>query len=129
MTQIEEIANDEHGRPLCIFGDPAYPLKRHLLTPYKRIGFGLTSTQKKFNYGMSRTREAVEWGFSKVLQFFAFVDFKKNLKIGLQQVGNYYKVAVLFSNCHSCLYGNQTSDYFRCSVPTLDEYLWIRNIS
>jgi hypothetical protein len=35
-----------------------------------------------------------------------------------------YEVAVLLTNCRSCVSGkNQVSKYFRCKPPTLDEYL------
>jgi hypothetical protein len=37
---------------------------------------------------------------------FAFLDFKKNLKVLLQPVAKYYIVASLLINCHTCLYGS-----------------------
>jgi hypothetical protein len=37
-------------------------------------------------------REAVEWGFGKIISDFAFLDFKKNLKLLLQNVGIMYSV-------------------------------------
>ena len=72
---------------------------------------------------MSNVRECVEWGFGKVSTLFAFTDFKKNLKVGLQPVDKYYSVATILTNCHTCFYGSQTSDYFGLESPTIEEYL------
>ena len=66
------------GKPLCLYGDTAYPLTVHLLGHFKEIN--LSQKKKDFNSAKSSEREAVEWGFSKVLNYFAFVDFKNNLK-------------------------------------------------
>lgn len=35
----------------------------------------------------------------------------------------YYKVGTLLTNCHTCLYGSQISDYFKCNPPRQEEYL------
>ena len=40
------------------------------------------------------------------------MDFKKTLKIGLSSVGKMYVVSALLRNALTCLYGNQTSDFF-----------------
>ena len=57
--------------------DPAYPLKDHLLCPFGSAN--LTPDQRAFNKDTSSVRQCVEWGFGKVVQLFAFVDFKKIL--------------------------------------------------
>ena len=46
---------------------------------------------------MSKVRTCVERGFGKICQNFAYLDFKKNLKILLQPVGKYYLVACILS--------------------------------
>ncbi|KAF0696435.1 DDE Tnp4 domain-containing protein [Aphis craccivora] len=76
---------------------------------------------------MSSVRQAVEWGFGKILTEFAFLDLKKNQKIHLQEVGKMYKVGVLSTNCHTCLYGSQGSNYFNILPPTLEQYLNLHN--
>ena len=40
-----------------------------------------------------------------------------------RQVGLYYPVANILANCHTTLYGSQTSEYFRVPYPSLEEYL------
>ena len=42
--------------------------------------------EKAFNKAMSKVRVSVEWIFGEIAEYFAFIDFKKNQKIGLQQV-------------------------------------------
>src|SRR4051812_37404856 len=46
--------------------------------------------QEEFNRRMSLVRVSVEWCFGKVLQYFAFIDYKKNLKVFHQPVGMLY---------------------------------------
>ena len=36
------------GRPLCVCGDPAYPLRMHLQAPFSNAG-GLTEQMELFN--------------------------------------------------------------------------------
>ena len=65
----------------------------------------------------------MEFEFGKIVNTFAFVDFKKNLKVLLQPVAKYYLVASLLSNCHTCINGSQTASTFGLDTPTLQEYL------
>lgn len=104
----------------CLYGDPAYPIRAQLLAPYRG---DVANDQNVFNKEMSRVRQSVEWGFGKVTTNFAFLDFKKNLKLLLQPVSKYYVVGVFLMNCHTCIYGSQTSSYFDCEPPSLTEYL------
>ena len=72
---------------------------------------------------MSKVRVSVEWGFGKICQYFAFLDFKKNLKVLLQPVAKYYAVGALMTNCHTCLYGSLSSTFFEVNPPSLETYL------
>ena len=71
---------------------------------------------------MSSVRVSVEWIFGDVVNYFKFTDFKKNLTIGLSQVGKMYIVAAVLRNALTCLYGNETSQFFELDSPTLQEY-------
>ena len=78
-------AFDLHGQPMCIYGDPAYPLRAHLQAPFRnRV---LTPQMQAYNSAMSEVRSSVEWLFGDIINYFKFLDFKKNLKIGLSSVG------------------------------------------
>lgn len=119
LHNLQQHSFDTSGQPLCIYGDLAYPLRIHLQGPYK--GGQLTVDQEEFNSSMSKVREAVEWVFSDIVTYFAFLDFKKNLKIGLSSVGVMYSVCALLRNARTCLYGSTTSTYFDVQPPTLDD--------
>ena len=75
-----------------------------------------------FNAEMSNVRTSVEWLFGDIINYFKFLDFKKNLKIGLSSVGKMYLVCALLRNALTCLYGNQTSQYFGLDPPSLQDY-------
>ena len=52
----------------------------------------------------------------------AFVDFKKNLKIGLSAIGKMYVVCALLTNARTCLYKSQTSNVSGVEPRMLEEY-------
>ena len=84
LRNLQQHSFDTSGQPLCTYGDLSYPLRIPLQGPYK--GGKLTVDQEEFNSSMSKVREAVEWVFSDIVTFFALLDFKKNLKIGLSPI-------------------------------------------
>ena len=102
---------------MCIYGGAAYPMRAHLIQPFRdRV---LTPQMQAFNTSMSKVREAVEWLFNDVATSWKFIDFKKNLKIG---VGKMYLVCAILRNALTCLYGNMTSEYFDLDPPALQDY-------
>ena len=109
-----------NGLPMCVYGDPAYPLRVHLQGPFR--GAVLTQQQMDFNRSMSAARISVEWIFGDIVNYFKFLDFKKKLKIGLSAVGKMYLVCAILQNAHSILYKSVTSDYFGIDPPALDQY-------
>lgn len=119
--ELERCAVFPDGNQYVIFGDQAYGIRNLLLCPYP--GRGLNRDQQNFNVSMSAVRIAVEWGFQKIVAEFAFVDFKKNQKLMLQEVELMFRVAVILTNCHTCLYGSQCSQAFNVEPIPLEEYL------
>ena len=75
LTEKLRRLNRPNGEPYVIYGDPAYGVTRNILAPYR--GIHLTSQEKEFNRAMSSVRVSVEWTFGKVVQYFAYLDFKK----------------------------------------------------
>ena len=71
---------------------------------------------------MSRVRASVEWVFGDIINYFAFMDFKKDLKICLSAVGKMYIVCGLLTNARTCLYQSVTSSYFGLDPPPLEVY-------
>ena len=72
-----------------------------------------------FNNSINAVRSSVEWLFSDVINDFKFLEFKKNLKIGLSSVG---KNVCSFRFVHTCLYGNTTSSSFYLDPPNIHDY-------
>ena len=75
-----------------------------------------------YNTAMSSVRTSVEWLFGDIINYFKFLDFKKNLKLGLSSVGKMFIVSAILRNGPTCLYGNTTSDFFQCNPPNLETY-------
>ena len=120
LQDLEAYAFSPAGLPMCIYGDPAYPLRVHLQGPFRNPH--LTPLMEAFNASMSSVRISVEWLFGDVINYFKFLDFKKNLKIGMSSIGKMYIVCALLHNARTCLYGNETSSFFELEPPTLEEY-------
>lgn len=126
LNELEEHGFAPDGSPLCIYGDPAYPIRVHLQTPFRDNP--LTDDKKAFNKAMSSVRVSVEWLFGEVVKYFKFVDFKRALALGLSPVGKFYVVSVLLQNARTCLYGNMVSELFGLNPPSLDEYFTHENL-
>ena len=120
LQNLEIHAFSPTGEPMCLYGDPAYPLRLQLQAPFRELQ--LTPEMVAYNKSMSSVRVSVEWIFGDIVNYFKFMDFKKNLKIGLSQVGKMYIVAAVLRNALTCLYGNETSQFFELDPPTLQEY-------
>ena len=72
---------------------------------------------------MSKVRQSAEWTFGEISTIWAYVDMRRQQKIGLQPVGLYYRAAVLINNCRVCLLRGNETDYFQVAPPLLREYL------
>jgi hypothetical protein len=83
FEQKQEQWVDRDGSPFCIYGDPAYPVRPYLQSPFKQGQ--LTADQVAFNQSMSSCTEAVEWGFGKIISLFAFLDYKKTSRFFYSQ--------------------------------------------
>ena len=119
-NQLQQHSFYTGGRPLCIYGDPAYPLRVHLQSGFR--GANITREEELSNSKMSSVRQTVRWIVGDIVNFFKFLDFKKNLKIGLSPVDKMYIVSVLLRNARSCFYGTITSKYFECKPTIIEEY-------
>ena len=94
------------------------------MCPYRKgdyVGL-LTPEMRAFNTAMSRVRISVKWLFGDITNYFKFIDYKKNLKIGMSAVGKQYIVCALTRNALTCLYQNNTSDFFGVEPPSLETY-------
>ena len=121
LHDLNQYAFNLAGQPLCIYGDPAYPIRVHLQYPFRNGT--LTPQMEAYNTAMSTVRSSVEWLFGDIISFWTF---KKNLKLGLSSVGKMYIVSAILRNGLTCLYRNTTSDFFLCDPPDLETYFCIR---
>lgn len=112
------------GELLLLYGDPAYPVSDYIKAPFRHGAAPRSNVESNFNERMSGSRISIEWGFGEIIQQFAFLDFNKNLRIGLQPVGKYYVVDTLLQNCRTCLgYAGKTADFYKLTPPSLEVYL------
>ena len=120
LADLQQNGFSPTGQPMCLYGDPAYPLRLHLQGPFRNAR--RTPQMEDFNAAMSAVRTSVEWMFGDIVNKFKFLDFKKNLKVGLSPVGKMYIVSAILHNGITCMYGNQVSDFFALDPPSLQEY-------
>ena len=120
LQTMQQRAVFQTGQQMCLYGDPAYPLRVHLQGPFRNAV--LIPQMQEYNAAMSAVRVSVEWLFGDIINYFKFMDFKKNVKIRLSSVGKMYVVCAILRNALTCLYGNQTSAFFHLDPPTLQEY-------
>ena len=72
-------------------GDVGYSNQKFIKVGFKNVA-QLTTKQKNFNQLMWSFRVAVEYGFGKILQQFAYLDYKKNQQIYLCPLKKMYFV-------------------------------------
>jgi hypothetical protein len=119
---LKELVDPITNENFVIYGDAAYGLDTHVMKPYLATVPG--SLEAKFNSQMSSARITSEWGFGMITNLFTTCDFSRQQKIYQTSPEHMYKAATLFLNMRTCMRGrNQTSDYFRCHPPSLDNYL------
>lgn len=75
-----------------------------------------------YNKAISAVRMSVEWLFRDIVNYFKFLDFKKNLKISLSAVGKTYVVCAILRSTLTCMHTNFTSVYFALDPPTNEDY-------
>ena len=116
------------GKIMCVYGDPAYCRGKYISKGY--LG-ACTPEQARWTVRMNAIRETVEWGFMLVVRDWAFIDYKKNLRLGLQPISMMYIVAVLLTNVKSCMmaekydgFGNEIANKFRVAPPSVHMYLY-----
>jgi hypothetical protein len=121
LEGIMRECNRELGFTYCLYGDAAYGQSRVIQGPFQDTP--LTVAEEQFNKTMSRIRVPNEWGFGKIKVLFAYVAFGRALRPLLSPIGYYWPVAQILTNCHTCLYGSQTSTYFAVKPPPLELYV------
>ena len=86
----------KHRARKLLYEDPTYLIRIHLQAPFRNAV--LTPAVQAFNSSMSVVHESVEWFLGDIVSCFKFMDFHKNLKIGLSSMGKIYIVSALLRN-------------------------------
>ena len=74
MLADSYLSRDLHRFAVCVYGDPAYPLRVQMQGPF---GYGvLTPQMQQYNTEMSAVKSSVEWLFEDIINSFNFNDFK-----------------------------------------------------
>jgi hypothetical protein len=69
-------------------------------------------------------RIAAEWPFGRITQYWRTVAFLPKQKLQLSEVGTWYLLATLLTNCLTCMYRRDpATQYFNVAPPPLHEYL------
>jgi hypothetical protein len=110
------------GKSFVCYADAGYAVAPGLMRPFADEKINVE--HKAFNEVMSSVRICVEWEFGDIVTQWAHVNYKRNQVIANgSRPGQQYIVAALLSNCRNCLRPAQTSQYFECLPPTLEEYI------
>ena len=114
-----------NGVDYIIYGDSAYPITRNMASPIRRDHAPPGSAARALNHAMSRARVCTsEWWFGIQTNTFQTLDFARWQRQWLTLPAVQYHVCLLLVNCRTCLDGgNRVSAFFRCSPPSLDDYL------
>ena len=107
--------------PYVVYADLGYSLSERLWVPF--TGARVTPEMTAANLAMSRVRVSIEWLFGIFGNHFSFIDFFRTQRILQSPVGLVYRVAVLLTNLHNCMYPNQIAQRFNLAPPSAREYL------
>ncbi len=97
-------------RQYKLFGDGIYPTMSPILSKHR--GHPLTARKQLENSGQSSIRGSIEWPYADISNQFAFVDFRKNMKLRLSPVKETFFTAILLSSLYCILNSNTTGSYF-----------------
>jgi len=120
LVEHDPDGNETRTR-FTLFGDPAYGVHPCLVSPFAGVG-NRTDDEKRWNAAMANVRIEVEHGFAIVLAKWPYLNHYWKHRTYSSPVGCYYRVGVLLTNAHNCLYPNQIAQRFECQPPSLDDY-------
>jgi len=129
-----KFARLQAGNPIefKMYGDSIYPILSHLRSRYVgNANHPLTRAENVENETFSACRETIEWNYGRFKSRWAYLDYKKKLKLRARKFGvrNAIVVALILENAYTCLNHNETTHYFNpdlenpiCLPPTLAEW-------
>jgi hypothetical protein len=127
LTESELLEQLEAAMPVggpdqlfALYADLAYAQVPHFLVGFRNAAPG--SPEAQFNASMSSSRIAVEWLFNKVLQYFPYLDYRRDVKIFQNRPAMHYINGIFLTNLHTATYGGQASEYFTVQPLSVADY-------
>ena len=110
---------------LYIYGNSAYFCTYRTMCSFKNSQdrHWLDKDKKNFNAWLFSVRIAVENVFEQTQKLWTYTVFLKSLQFKWQSVTAYFAVAVLLSNCLTCIQGNSISSRFAITSLSVKNYL------
>ena len=118
LQQLEQHSYNLYQERMCLYGDPAYPLRVSLQRPFANP----TPDQLRYNKAMSQSRVAVEWVLVISQIPLPFLILKKPSKPVLVLLERCTFVVHSCNYARSCLCGCATSKLFCLDTPNLVDY-------
>lgn len=112
-----------NGIQFIIYGDSAYCVTflSHISARYDNDPN--TDRQNLENRSLSSCREVIEWDYGDIGKYWAFVDFKKNLKLRKMMIGRIYFVAMLLRNAYVTMNGCNTATFYDLLPPDFEDWV------
>lgn len=124
LQQTLETCQQQSGVQWLIYADAAYNNTQTIMSGFDRVQRANNQEMEWLTKSYNAQRTSVEWCFGKVSSKFKWLESRDANCIGKTSCGMYYLVAVLLTNCITCLEGgNIHYSRFRCTPPSLQEYL------
>ena len=79
LDALQRYSVSPYGNTLCIYGDPAYPLRPCFQAPFR--GAVLTPDQQVWNKSIKEVRVSVEWIFGDIIITLNFWTLRKTWKL------------------------------------------------
>ena len=113
------------GTNYQIYGDSAYPIHRNLVAPIPRVNAPPGSVAAELNQRMSVARTTTsEWWYGVITNTWQTLDFPRWQRMWLTAPALQYSVAVILTNCRTCLReGNRITFFFKSEPTDLQTYL------
>ena len=113
-------------KTLYIYGDSAYHASYGVAVPFEdsRGRRWLPANKQSWNKALSSVRIAVEQTFGHTQVLWTYTAFSKGLTAGCQPVAAHFIIAVLLTNCHTCLRSSSSAgNQFLIPPPSIEAYL------
>ena len=118
LVQLQSGENSKYK----LYGDRIFVFEECVMRAHE--GPQLTQQQIDENRAMTKQKNAVEWDFAYTSLLCTFTQYWLNIKLRKHENHKLlYFVATLIRNALVTLRGSQTSRYFDCEPPTLEEWM------